>query len=91
MIRDHIYNNIDQERDYQDALWGGATHDDKHNSHDWVAFINVYLGDAVNCDKWDFNPELFRKAMIKVAALAVAAIEWTERNFPENNDTTSSV
>jgi hypothetical protein len=79
-IRENIYDEISAERDYQDRQWGGPAHDDKHGSHDWVAYLNVYLGNAVKADKWAFDAKLYRKAMIKVAALAVAAVEWVDRN-----------
>ena len=67
-----IYNDIKAERCYQDLKWGGAEHDDFHNHRDWVTFIVQYLGRAA-------APEDFRTSMIKVAALAVAAIEWYDR------------
>lgn len=82
-MRQTYFDAIDKERDRQDKQWGGAIHDDKHNSHDWVAYITVFLGEAVRSKNWVFNPRKYKESMIKIAALCVAAAEWTDRNFPE--------
>ena len=71
-----VYGTIRKERARQDAEWGGPGHDDQHNSHDWVAFITKHAGMAV---MWPFRPSVFRYQMVRVAALAVAAIEWFDR------------
>lgn len=72
----NVYDAIKQERDYQNEKWG-KHNDDFNTINDWIAFITDYSGRArVN------NP---RGQLIKVAALAVAAIETYDRNngFPE--------
>lgn len=65
------------ERDRQDRKWGGATHDRVHSPADWNRYIrehevraeSVLAGEPIrDGDKW-------RQQMIRVAALAVAAIE----------------
>ena len=71
-----IYDEIQQERDLQDQKWGGTVHDDKHTSHDWVAYLVKHVGLAVH---WPFSVEGFRRQMIRVAALAVAATAWCDR------------
>lgn len=71
-----IWHQILDEREYQDKKWGGPEHDDEHNNHDWVSFIIKHLGRAV---VWPFSPKTFRQQMIRVAALAVAAVEWIDR------------
>lgn len=73
MTKGRIVKNILDERDYQDRKWGGERYDDKHNEHDWSAYIVEHLGKAIT------NPHTFRTQMVKVAALAVAAIEWVDR------------
>jgi hypothetical protein len=70
-----IFDEIHIERVYQDSIWGGPAHDDKNTSHDWIAYIVYYLGKAIA----PWKPHVFRINMIKVAALAVAAIEWIDR------------
>ncbi len=71
-----VYDDIKNERAAQDRKWGGSGHDDRHNSHDWIAFIVQHTGKAV---RWPFDIFKFRRQMVRVAALAVAAIEWSDR------------
>ncbi len=78
---DKIFEDVLEERKIQDDEWGGPNHDDIHSSHDWVAFITKHLGKAV---MWPFNGAGFRRQMVRVAALAVAAIAWHDRK--EEND-----
>lgn len=71
-----IYEEIYDERAKQDAEWGGPLKDDDNSSNDWVACIAKHVGRAVTLPGDRGN---FRKQMIRVAALAVAAIEWCDR------------
>ena len=64
------------ERAIQDDKWGGEDHDDRHTSHDWVAIIIRHLGRAV---MWPFDVDKFGEQMVRVAAIAVAAVEWADR------------
>lgn len=75
-----IYDQIKEERRIQDQKWGGIEHDDTHSSNDWVAYIAKHLGRAAD---WDYTA--FRRHMIRVAALAVAAIEWVDRRIETLN------
>lgn len=78
-----IFLEIECERSDQDSKWGGYSHDDKHGSHDWIAYIVKHTGKSIQ-SPW--NENIFRKQMIRVAALAVAAVEWLDRNkLKENN------
>lgn len=76
MTREHIFRLIDQEREYQKRRWGCQYDDSKWGANDWVAFITKYSARALDTTADgsivfdDFSP-----AMIKVAALAVAALE----------------
>lgn len=79
-----ILKEIEEERRHQDKKWGGADHDDTHDSYAWISFIIYYLGQSTSDfvrDKGSFVFKLrnFRYNMIKVAALAVAAIESCDR------------
>lgn len=67
-----VYAEIKVERASQDAKWGGPDHDDEHESEDWFSFIQEHLDRAE-------NPDVYRMQMIRVAALAVAAIESFDR------------
>ena len=71
-----IWQEIFGERLRQDGRWGGPKHDDTHSPRAWHIFILRYSGRAV---RMPWNRELFREQMVKVAALAVAAIQWCDR------------
>lgn len=84
---DHAFEDIRAERAYQDRKWGGAAHDDEHTTgYDWVAFIVAYAGPAAKAwweeSSYQKGLAIFRKNMVKVAALAVAAIQWADRKLP---------
>jgi hypothetical protein len=66
-----IFDEIAAERRAQDKKWGGATHDDEHDDADWRSFIMTHNNYACGDD--------FRKEMIRVAALAVAAVQSFDR------------
>jgi hypothetical protein len=68
MTRDKVFQMINE---YQNEKWG-TDFDDKNTPNDWVAYITRYLGKAV---LFPFNGDVFRGAMLKVAALAVAVLE----------------
>lgn len=76
--RREILAQIHNERENQDDKWGGADHDDRHKPGDWTRFIVRQLGAAeegIDVHDWD----LWRKQMVQVAALAVAALETIDR------------
>lgn len=89
-IQNGILYEIVREREHQDRKWGGPDHDDTHEPYAWVSFITVYLGQAISytsvyhSDKSgagnsEVSLRMFRYNMVKVAALAVAAIETIDR------------
>ena len=63
-----------EERAAQDKKWGGTEHDDQHSDHDWICFIleHAQRGELT-------TDTVFRKQMIRVAALAVAAVQAVDR------------
>ena len=69
---------IEAERTRQDAKWGGADHDDEHDVADWVYVI---LGHVSKSRPTPESGPVFRRQMIRVAALAVAAIESCDRKL----------
>lgn len=71
-----IFSEIEEERKYQDKLWGHEE-DDKHTVNDWVAFITMYAGKAIPIALTAWEQ---RKFILKVASLAIAALEAYERN-----------
>lgn len=70
MTRTEIFQAIDEERAYQ-AKWGTAF-DIANTPNDWIAYIVKYAGQAVTLP---WNYATWRKQLIKVAALVVAALE----------------
>lgn len=77
-----ILQDIFAERFYQSEKWGNDF-DDTHTQNDWVAFITAYAGNGMRKNPGDTSqyptPDAFRRAMVKVATLAVAAIEALDR------------
>lgn len=72
---DQIFAEIKAEREYQNKLWG-TEFDDKNTINDWSAYITRYLGQATGSE----NEAEQRTQMMKVASLAVAALEAINRN-----------
>jgi len=75
-----VLAEIREERDYQDDEWG-QEFDDNNTLNDWAAYIGHYKARATSMGS---SPNIQRKSMMKVAALAVAACEAFDRNgqFP---------
>lgn len=75
-----IIDEIIAERVYQDGKWGTAF-DDKNTINDWGTYVNIYLAKATDMAASDEDQ---RKYLVKVATLAVAAIQTFDRNgqFP---------
>lgn len=65
------FYDVIQERSQQDAQWGGPEHDDKHDAADFAEYIRIQLG--------RMTEDECRVRLVKVAALAVAAIESLDR------------
>lgn len=86
----NIYDEIKQEREYQEAKWGNDLDDNKNTPWMWAAYIGQY---ATRWMVGSFLPlktsvtDEFRKCMIKVATLAIAAIESIDRQRENNGST----
>jgi len=77
MSKAQILQEIRDEREKQDQQWGGRHHDDAHSIEDWLRYM------AQQGAKLVFNrPKLCRERFIKIAALAVAAVESIDRKLP---------
>lgn len=70
----NIWDEIQNERQRQDKQWGGAEHDDLHLMSDWFRYIQRQMFGVDTC-----YPTQLRYKLIKIAALAVAAIESCDR------------
>lgn len=85
-IPPNVIQDIQKERSYQITRAAAGPEDwtfdfdDVNTMNDWVAYINRYTGAATvyNSDP-KIRSDVFRKNMVKVATLAVAAIEAIDR------------
>lgn len=70
-----IFEKIRVEREYQDNKWGNTDH--YNNEYNWAAYIGAYTNRALigHPGENQARKEAFKADMIKVAALAVAAIQ----------------
>lgn len=85
-----IYEEIQNERDYQINRWGNEIDDLVNNPWMWTAYITQYAGKWLSGAFLPFSKEgtdLFRTSMIKVAAIAIAAVESLDRQRNENGST----
>ncbi len=85
---DDILAAIKTEREYQKRMWGNHTDDTLNNPFNWVSYIGSYSTSWMAGTFPPFEPEqvdAFRKAMLKSAALCVAAIESVDRQREVNS------
>lgn len=82
MSRKSIFAEVEERRVYQEGKWGNVSDDTRMSPWDWVAVIASYS------TKWmrglfaplpSADTSKFRKAMLDVAAIAVAAVESLDR------------
>lgn len=71
-----IIKEIKAERAAQDSQWGGPEHDDEHSTEDFMRFIRLQ---EAKCEYGRGHD--VRERFIKIAALAVAAVESMDRTM----------
>lgn len=72
-----VLNEVAAEREYQNKRWG-TSFDDTNTPSQWMGYVSAYgARNLVGASAVDL--EKFRVDMIKVAALAVAAVEAIDR------------
>jgi hypothetical protein len=74
MTRSEVYTLIDGERRYQDKRWSDGFDDDAWGINDWIVFIERYIQEAK--DRTGYPNQM--NSVRKIAALAVAAMEYNE-------------
>lgn len=80
-----VYIGIEKERDNQKKKWGGEITDDMRTGQQWFSFIQYQL--ALFLNGWHQRHRLImRERLVKVAALAVAAIESLDRKAKHVQD-----
>ena len=72
-----IFNEIEDERLHQDEKWGGPEHDDTHSPEEWWAILFDHCDRLV--DSGGQAEGDYRERLIKIAAIAVAAIQSWDR------------
>jgi hypothetical protein len=70
---------IERERKRQDEKWGGPDHDDTHSAKDWALYRVKREQDILDHPRRYTYDCIYRKALIEIAALAVAQIESLDR------------
>ena len=76
--RQIILNEISGERDRQFNL-PGSEYDQKHTMNDWIAVATAYLSRGVTRKHVKSDYEDQRQALIKSAAVIVAALEHLDK------------
>ena len=74
--RQHVYNIINGERDYQDKRWGGESHDKYKSVGDFLIYIDDYVRRAKEIYTSDTDVDATLHVVRKIAALAVACMEY---------------
>ena len=74
MKQSDIFDAITKERSYQDTKWG-AINDTQNTPYHWASYISAYTSRSLIGVPSEDKTEKFKADMIKVAALAVAALE----------------
>ena len=74
MTRKEIFKAIDDEREYQTEKYG-VEFDSENSPNDWISYITAYAGRGYSWNRSKDKGAEFKSAMVKVAALAVAALE----------------
>ena len=82
MTQNELLQEVVAERAAQDQEWGGRPHDDGHGVAEWVALLARHVGLAMNDGATTEDPVRFRRQMVRVAAVALAALEAFERRCP---------
>ena len=80
-----ILADISIERAAQRKLYT-EQYDDRHRPSDWVALLVRHLGYAA---EKRIPAPTFRQQMVRIAAIAIAAIEYTDRNSTRVSVSTS--
>ena len=74
-----ILGDVLHERESQHTKWGQQDHDEDR----WMVILMEEVGEAARAI-FDENPDNYRKELMQVAAVAVAAIEAFDRKFPND-------
>lgn len=73
-----ILGSVAREREHQIARWSGVYDDDMYTSRDWLDLMGKYASRLYG-QEGDLTTRDIRLNFIKIAALAVAALEALDR------------
>lgn len=75
MLTEHFLTAVLKEREYQETKWGAT--DSLNTEYNWAAYIGAYTNRSLIGFPGlnEERKEAFRKDMVKVAALALAAAQ----------------
>lgn len=73
-----VYDEIRAERARQDVKWGGPEHDDEHTTGVWIGDVRRYADKAEDAESGGDYAK-WRRRMVQIAALTVAAVESHDR------------
>jgi len=76
LSRAQAYSAIDSERAYQDSKWGGPEHDKYKTTGDFIVYMTEYLRRAQAAYTTETGDLAALHMIRKVAALAVACMEF---------------
>lgn len=74
-IKSDFFRDVDAERNYQHDRWGATDH--LNDEFNWAAYIGAYTNRSLigHPGNSPARREAFKQDMVKVAALALAAVE----------------
>jgi hypothetical protein len=73
-----VLDEVQAERQRQDEKWGGPEHDSEHEMDEWLNLLNARRGLALHA-RYHGDSADYRRRLIQIAALAVAAVEAFDR------------
>lgn len=75
MIKQEVYSVIDGERNYQDAKWGGPSHDATKSVAHFLTYMRHYMNRADSAMTSEIGDVEALNELRKVVALGVACFE----------------
>lgn len=79
-----ICEQLVEERRVQDRQWGGPDHDDDHTRKEWLGFVEEHATrarKAIGRRREAIDLDEYRRRLVVIAALSVAAIEAHDRDM----------
>ena len=78
---DKVFNDITKEREHQYKKWG----EQNHEPYKWLTILGEEYGETCK-EALENNHDNYRKELVQVAAVAVAALEAHDRKMEIKNE-----